>query len=74
MTRKDSILIAGAMHSARILYGSNSGQKAVWQEAVDHAALHIAGRLEDDDPQFDAKYFLAVVRGEKALTSRPARS
>jgi hypothetical protein len=65
MTRKDYILIAGALRDA--IQDSKS------PEAVMEVAPHIAGYLKDDNCRFDYGHFLAVVRGEKDLNSRPPR-
>ncbi len=66
MTRKDYILIARALRGARIVC---TVQEA--KDGVDYAALNMVTELSRDNPRFDRDHFLAVVRGEKALTSRP---
>ena len=71
MTRKDYILIAralGCAHGQVYCKEENS-----YQGGVRCAAMHIALGLKEDNPNFDREHFLAVVRGEKALTSRPPR-
>ncbi len=69
MTRKDYILIARELsHSYRC-----AGVSTPATEAIMHVARNIAHQLKDDNPRFDFHHFLAVVRGEKALESRPAR-
>ncbi len=71
MTRKDYILLARALKLARE-DEMRSGQ--MWRESgVRTAAQFICNELEDDNPRFDLGHFLAVVLGDKALTSRPAR-
>lgn len=44
------------------------------QSAVYFAAGEMARRLKGDNPIFDADHFLAVVRGEREIDSRPPRS
>lgn len=41
--------------------------------AVRNVAEDIADALATDNPRFDREHFLAVVRGEKDLNSRPVR-
>jgi len=68
MTRKDYILIAGALadwHS--VLAGKH-------ESAAVEAALRVANALESDNPRFNREHFLAVVRGERELQSRPPRN
>lgn len=43
-------------------------------KAQEHFAAHIAEALATDNPRFNREHFLAVVKGERALTSRPARN
>ena len=62
MTRKDYIRIARALNYC-----------VEEHKNVSCAAECIANELADDNPHFDRKHFLAVVRGEKALESRPPR-
>lgn len=76
MTRKDYILIAGvlaeayrnAKHEAN--FDVNAGYKL---NGIGSAAESLARGLAADNPRFDREHFLAVVRGEKDLNSRPAR-
>jgi len=71
MTRKDYILIAEALHKAYVVNsGINLSQKL---NGIGEAAGFIADALEADNPAFNHEHFLAVVRGEKDLNSRPAR-
>jgi hypothetical protein len=71
MTRKDYILLAEALHKA---YVTNSGMNLSQKlNGVGDAAGFIADALEAENPRFDHAHFLAVVRGEKDLNSRPAR-
>lgn len=43
-------------------------------KAQDHFASHIAEALAADNPRFNREHFLAVVRGERDLNSRPSRN
>jgi len=72
MTRKDYILIAEALHKAYVVSsGLNLSQKL---NGVGEAAGFIADALEAENPRFNHAHFLAVVRGEKDLHSKPART
>ena len=74
MTRKDYILIAEVLrveyHNASDVCGVSPSER--------HMVLRVVSELADalkrDNSRFDKAHFLAVVRGEKALESRPARS
>jgi hypothetical protein len=76
MTRKDYIAIARALN---VLYnidldGITAVPSSGYQRwAACSAGNLIANELEADNPRFDREHFLAVVRGEKDLNSRPAR-
>lgn len=82
MTRKDYILIAEALRNtlrsanARYERQTEDLDKA-WssgsQNGVLESAEMLADRLAYDNPRFDREHFLAVVRDEKALNSRPGR-
>ncbi len=61
MTRKDYIRIAEALRIARESGGLD----------VTGVAEFIGNALYNDNPRFDREYFLAIVRGERELTSRP---
>lgn len=78
MTRKDYIRIADGLNSgyreARSQYDSPIHGDCVASKAVINTAELIALRLADDNPRFNRDHFLAVVRGEKELTSRPHRA
>lgn len=69
MTRKDYIAIAEVFQRAMFRYDDNSAGK----EALLNAADMLAGVMYDDNPRFDREHFLAVVRGERELQSRPPR-
>jgi hypothetical protein len=72
MTRRDYILLAEAL---RIPY--NSLSKPSYERelsGVSIAALAIADALQRDNLRFNREHFLAVVRGEKELHSRPTRN
>lgn len=76
MTRKDYILIARAFNDTRRDYISGlpiSDERQNKCEILGRLASYIASELHNENPRFDSDHFLAVVRGEKALTSRPPR-
>jgi hypothetical protein len=69
MTRKDYILIAEVL---RIEYlNCDDGYRA--EEAIHRIAIEMADMLHRDNSRFDREHFLAVVRGERELQSRPPR-
>lgn len=74
MTRKDYLTLEAALRNARIDietdFGADSQEAGIdgWERVV----YRIAELLEDNS-HFDRDHFLAVVRGEKELTSRPPR-
>jgi len=72
MTKKDYILIADALRIP-----TNSLSKPTYERelsGVRMATLAIANALQADNPRFNFDHFLAVVRGEKELHSRPAKN
>jgi hypothetical protein len=71
MTRKDCILIAEVLRWAR----ENDIDKEILEEEGPAVAIaaRLADRLQDDNSRFDRDHFLAVVRGEKDLNSRPVK-
>ena len=74
MTRKDYIAIAEALRYARgHAVGAGPVGFPIALDAVMAAAEYIANAMENDNPRFDRKHFLAVVRGERTLTSKPKR-
>lgn len=83
MTRKDYIAIAEALRYARGHAMAADGApkeglsraRIITNELIGvmAAAEYIANAMQADNPRFDRKHFLAVVRGEKELQSRPAR-
>lgn len=73
MTRKDYVLIAQGLKSALDLEISLHGADSGTAGGVRLAAARIADVLVTDNPRFDREHFLAVVRGEKDLNSRPSR-
>ena len=73
MTRKDYILLARALHE-RLDFERNVKTNKTPVEAIYVTARRISDALRADNPRFDREHFLAVVRGEKALESRPPRS
>lgn len=81
MTRRDYIRIAEALRFARgdAIAGRNcydTGERTPIQielSGVMTAAKYIANALQGDNSRFDRSHFLAVVRGEKDLSSHPVR-
>ena len=69
MTRKDYIAIAEALRAEQ----STGIATEDWNYARDCIAGRIAYQLSKDNPRFDREHFLAVVRGERDLNSRPTR-
>jgi hypothetical protein len=82
MTRKDYVIIAEALrvtyHNARIDWknaqgNGNAGHCDAACRSILQTTDEIADSLQRDNARFNREHFLAVVRGEKALLSRPAR-
>ena len=73
MTRKDYILIARGF---RTTYHTacESKQPAETLEGILRSAYSVAAELAQDNHRFDGKHFMDVVRGVKALESRPSRN
>ena len=72
MTRKDYILIASVLrnaYSTRLDIHNPSNPQAVQEMANAFACA-----LTNDNPKFNREHFLAVVSGNKTLTSRPAKN
>lgn len=72
MTRKDYVVIAEALrdcfsHSLDVYTCTNP-------QAVLEISNRIAAGLANENPRFNREHFLAVVRGDKALHSRPSRN
>ncbi len=74
MTRKDYILIAEGLRIA-YLNAKNEMTKPELNDlnGVCLAANCVANALQRDNARFNREHFLAVVRGEKDLNSRPGR-
>lgn len=73
MTRKDYILIAEALRDKRNCMDGADDVNGRMYETFWDTTERICGALYRDNPRFDREHFLAVVRGEKELNSRPAR-
>lgn len=86
MTRKDYILLAEALriqrHNAVIVHESAKRVKGSTNppayecgvmNGIDYATDEIADALARDNARFDKDHFVAVVRGERDLHSRPPR-
>jgi hypothetical protein len=85
MTRKDYIVIAEALRVqyTRALNTINAcdTDKTLSRHAADgfcsgvlYVAEEIADACKRDNARFSKPHFMAVVRGEKALLSRPSRN
>jgi hypothetical protein len=76
MTRKDYIKLADVLFTARTWAEpwEPSKDRTEVHQTVDWIAGKIAIALHDDNPRFDREHFLAVVRGERSLNSRPPRN
>jgi len=72
MSRKDYILIAEVFRIEYQNTGLFANKRA--QSAIASLASELCDALHADNPRFNREHFLAVVRGERALTSRPARN
>jgi hypothetical protein len=85
MTRKDYILIAEALRVAFIdcrdthivaIREARPEDAQGWycrKIEVERIADSIAALMANDNARFDREHFLAVVRGERELQSRPPR-
>lgn len=58
MTRKDYVLIAGALKSSHVSNTLNNGNRALYNNGIDNAASLIADALARDNPRFDRERFL----------------
>ena len=78
MTRKDYIVIAEALritvHRTQIYERTEGGTYPHATSGVMAASGEIAGALARDNCRFNKQHFLAVVRGERDLHSRPGRT
>jgi hypothetical protein len=78
MTRKDYIVIAEALritlNKTRIDEKAEGGTFPHAMSGVMAASEEIADALARDNHRFNKQHFLAVIRGKKALMSRPSRS
>jgi len=79
MTRKDYIVIASALRNAYqkeemdSKYARKGETPRTNMQGLETAACSLAAALQVDNDRFDRDHFLAVVRGEKGLNSRPSR-
>lgn len=71
MTRKDYVLIAGALYQE--WKDGVDGLSVAACRHVEQIAASLADALAQDNPRFDREHFLAVVRGERAIGSKPLR-
>jgi hypothetical protein len=62
-------LIAGALRDAITVFDDPSEQR----DGVYTAASIIAEKLENDNPAFHRSHFMAVIRGEADVMSKPPR-
>ena len=87
MTRKDYILLAEALRVQRRNAAINlesakkqrdSSNPPVYEcgviNGIDYATDEIADALQRDNSRFNREHFIAVVRGEKELLSRPSKN
>ncbi len=76
MTRKDYILIAEALQISLKDWETaapTSLMRNSPKTILINTFQNIASALANDNPRFDGNHFLAVIHGEKSLTSRPRR-
>jgi hypothetical protein len=71
MTRKDYIVIAEGLRLAYLNAKNEMSLRDI--NGVGLAADCVANALQRDNARFSREHFLAVVRGEKDLHSRPSR-
>lgn len=74
MTRKDFILLAGALRDQFQQSTDNPSRLSTEADGVFIAACALADALQRDNSRFNREHFLAVVRGDKDLHSRPSRN
>lgn len=65
MTRKDYIAIATCLRQHRSI--------SRHPETVEESAHRLCDVMADDNPRFDREHFMAVIRGEREIHSRPPR-
>jgi hypothetical protein len=77
MTRKDYILIADVLRERHYCLREDvtlsDTERNNRLRELELTAENLAYKLEDDNSRFDCDHFLAVVRGERELQSRPPR-
>lgn len=77
-SRKHYILIADALQQSirPLQFAVESGSTSYTDvlRGFNKAIESLSAALVKDNPRFNAEHFLAVVRGEKALHSRPSRN
>jgi hypothetical protein len=72
VTRKDYLLIAKALRKAYRIAGDRPMPYASdIMQNVESVSIMLADALAADNPRFDREHFLAVVRGERELNSKP---
>lgn len=74
MSRQDYIRIAEALRYGLGSLQADGFTRPEASKAQEHFAAHIAEALAAENPRFRREHFLAVVRGERDLNSRPARN
>lgn len=72
MTRKDYILLAGALKSARVSNETDNPHRALYLNGIDNATANIADVLQGDNPEFNRALFVQAATGQVALTARKA--
>lgn len=73
MTRRDYITIADALRGRAVKRFTHLTDAEHAKAIVEEMAGVLGDVFYRDNPRFDLDHFLAVVRGEKDLNSRPAR-
>jgi hypothetical protein len=73
MTRKDYILLANTLRIARN-NASPVAQGDLSLFAIDQLTDDLCRELKRDNARFNREHFVAVVKGEKSLQSRPSRN
>lgn len=74
MSRRDYIILAEALRKQYQELNRPSGPLSHENDGVLCAAIEIADALQRDNARFNREHFLAVVRGQKDLHSRPERN
>jgi hypothetical protein len=60
MTKRDYILLAAALKSARVSNITGNANRTIWNNAQRNAATYIADALQSDNGRFDRDRFLTA--------------